>query len=66
MSELDRFNRDQRTRELSRMPKNVLAHMHKQNGGLMPLATYQKWTKDELVNTVLEDEGYGTLSHPIQ
>lgn len=54
----NRASRDQRTRELSRVPKNVLASMHKQNGGLMPLATYRKWTKAELVNEILEDEGY--------
>lgn len=50
--------RDKRIRELARMTKSVLARMHKQNGGLMPLADYLKWTKDELVNAVLEDEGY--------
>ena len=47
---------DQRIKELARMPKGQLAQMHKTNGGLMPLSTYQKWTKDELLSAVIEDE----------
>ena len=47
---------DKRIKELARLPKSTLAQMHKANGGLMPLVTYQKWTKDELVATILEDE----------
>lgn len=47
---------DQRASELARFPKWKLAEMHKAYGGLMPLAIYRKWTKDELVNAVLQDE----------
>jgi hypothetical protein len=45
-----------RERELRRFPKATLASMHKANGGLMPLATYLKWSKDELVSAVMDDE----------
>lgn len=47
---------DKRVKELATLPKAQLARMHKANGGLLPLATYQKWTKDELLSAVLEDE----------
>lgn len=47
---------DHRIKELAKLPKWQLAQMHKSNGGLMPLATYQKWSKDELLNAVIEDE----------
>ena len=49
---------DQRIKELARLPKWQLAQMHKANGGLMGLAVYQKWTKDELLRAVIEDESY--------
>lgn len=42
--------------ELNKMTKRTLAEMHVRNGGIMGLATYLKWTKDELVSTVLQDE----------
>lgn len=42
--------------QLDKMTKRQLAEMHVANGGLMGLATYLKWSKDELVNTVLQDE----------
>jgi len=44
-------------REISRKSKFELAQMHVANGGIMGLATYLKWRKDELVNAVLEDMG---------
>ena len=47
----------QRIRELTRTPKADLARMHVRNGGLMGLQTYLRWSKDELINAVLEDEG---------
>lgn len=47
----------ERTRELNKLPKATLAQMHAGNGGLMGLATYMQWRKDELVTAVLEDEG---------
>jgi hypothetical protein len=43
-------------RELNRKSKQELAHMHKRNGGLMPLADYLRWSKDELVGAVMGDE----------
>ena len=46
-----------RIREIERTPKATLARMHVANGGLMGLPTYLKWSKDELVRIVLEDEG---------
>lgn len=47
----------QRTKELNKLPKAQLAQMHADNGGLMGLATYMQWRKDELVTALLEDEG---------
>jgi hypothetical protein len=46
-----------RIRELTRTPKAQLARIHAANGGLMGVAVYSTWSKDELVNAVLEDEG---------
>ncbi len=55
---LDATEHDQdRVRQIERMPKAALARLHVANGGLMGLATYLKWTKDELVSVVLQDEG---------
>lgn len=45
-----------RVAELSKMTKAQLAQMHVNYGGLMGFANYVKWSKDELVNTVLQDE----------
>jgi hypothetical protein len=42
--------------ELAKMSKYDLARMHRANGGLMTLAEYLQWTKDELVNAVMEDQ----------
>ena len=42
---------------LAKLSKYELAAQHARNGGIMGLATYSKWTKDELVNAVLEDNG---------
>jgi nucleoid-associated protein YejK len=42
--------------ELRKLPKGTLAEMHKANGGLMLLSEYRRWSKDELVSAVLEDE----------
>jgi hypothetical protein len=42
--------------QLSKMSKDQLAQMHAANGGLMGVQTYRKWTKDELVKAVLEDQ----------
>jgi hypothetical protein len=51
--------RDERARELDRCYRKAsLAVMHKENGGMMPLKTYLKWRKDELIAAVLRDEGY--------
>ena len=50
---------DRRIKELAKMPKWQLANMHVANGGLMGLATYMKWTKDELVDAVARDENIG-------
>ena len=57
---VNRILADQRIKELAKLPKWQLAQMHKSNGGLMPLADYQKWTKDELLSAVIEDEGLAT------
>jgi len=46
-----------RDRELRKLPKHQLVSIHVANGGLMGAATYSKWTKDELINIILEDEG---------
>ena len=51
-----------RRQELNRIRKDQLALLHAQRGGRMPLATYLKWRKDELVNAVLEDEGFDPWS----
>jgi hypothetical protein len=40
--------------DLGRKPKHELARIHVQQGGLMGLAVYLKWRKDELVTTILE------------
>jgi len=50
-----RWNAD-RAKELNRMSKRELAAMHVQYGGLLGFLTYAKWSKDELVNTILQDE----------
>jgi hypothetical protein len=51
------MNQDiKRLRELNRKSKRELARMHKANGGLMPLADYLRWSKDELVGAVMDDE----------
>ena len=50
----------ERYKELAKLPKAQLAQMHAANGGLMGLAVYQKWTKDELLRAVIEDEQYMT------
>jgi hypothetical protein len=42
--------------QLSKMSKDQLAQMHAANGGLMGVQTYRKWTKDELIKAVLEDQ----------
>lgn len=47
----------QRAKELNKLPKAKLAQMHASNGGLMGVATYLTWRKDELVTALLEDEG---------
>jgi len=47
-----------RERELRRMAKDQLARLHASRGGLMGVAVYKKWTKDELITAVLENEGY--------
>lgn len=44
--------------QLAKMTKRQLAEMHVANGGLMGLATYLQWTKDELISTILTDESY--------
>jgi len=46
-----------RDRELRKLPKHELVRIHVNNGGLMGAATYSKWTKDELVSIILQDEG---------
>lgn len=43
--------------QILKMTKYELARTHVANGGLMGLATYLKWTKEELQNAVLEDNG---------
>lgn len=55
---------DQRIKEISRMHKDKLARMHKYNGGLMPLSDYLRWSHDELVNAVIEDEDTRTIFGP--
>jgi hypothetical protein len=45
-----------RERELRKLSKQELAQMHINNGGLLRLSEYMKWTKDELVAEVLFDE----------
>ena len=46
-----------RYKQLAKLPKWQLVNMHVANGGLMGRGTYAKWTKEELINVVLEDEG---------
>ena len=41
---------------LNKLSKYELAAMHVRNGGLMGLPTYLKWTKDELISVILEDQ----------
>jgi hypothetical protein len=53
----DRIKQFDRIKQLAKLPKAQLAQMHAANGGLMGLATYMKWTKDELVDAVAQDEG---------
>jgi hypothetical protein len=45
-----------RVKELAKMSKLDLVCMHIENGGLMGYQEYAKWSKDELINTVLQDE----------
>jgi hypothetical protein len=51
-----RAERHARRQELERLSKLTLAKMHADNGGIMGVGTYKKWTKEELINTVLDDE----------
>ena len=46
-----------RRQQLTKLSKDQLALMHHNAGGAMGLKVYLKWTKDELVNAVLQDEG---------
>jgi len=43
-------------RELRKLSKRQIAQMHIDNGGCMLLSEYMKWTKDELIAEVLEDQ----------
>jgi hypothetical protein len=43
-------------RELRKLPKKQIAQMHIDNGGCMLMSEYMKWTKDELIAEVLEDQ----------
>jgi hypothetical protein len=45
--------------ELRKLSKYELARQHVLNGGIMGLNYYLTWKKDELVNTVLEDQERG-------
>jgi len=42
--------------QITRMTKAQLAQMHAANGGLMGVKVYMQWTKDELINAVIEDQ----------
>jgi hypothetical protein len=53
---------NERERELQKLRKPQLVQMHVRNGGLMGVETYMKWTKQELINAVLEDEGINPWS----
>jgi hypothetical protein len=53
---LEMFGNRERVLEISKMTKRELAVMHIQNGGLLGLANYMKWSHDELVNAVILDE----------
>jgi hypothetical protein len=44
--------------QITRMTKAQLAQMHAANGGLMSVKVYMQWTKDELINAVIEDQQY--------
>ena len=46
-----------RAAELRKTPKATLVGMHINRGGLMGREVYRRWTKDELVNVILECEG---------
>jgi hypothetical protein len=52
----DRKQKAERRRELEKMPKEDLVQLHMQYGGAMGAATYRRWHKEELINTILEDE----------
>jgi len=45
-----------RVRQLQALGKPALARIHVDNGGLMGLATYLRWSKDELIAAIIEDE----------
>jgi hypothetical protein len=49
---------DKRFRELNRRSKPFLADLHVRKGGLMGYFTYIRWTKEELIKAILEDEGF--------
>ena len=48
-----------RYRELRKVPKATLAQWHAANGGVMGVQVYIQWTKEELINAVMEDEQHG-------
>ena len=52
----------QRAKELRKLGKDQLALMHHNAGGQMGLKVYLQWRKDELVNAVLQDEGFDPWS----
>lgn len=54
----------QRYRELRKEPKHLLITMHIGYGGLLKRAEYAKWTKDQLIQAVIEDEQAAKTAEP--
>lgn len=48
--------RDQRVRELSRMTQPALAKLYRRMGGLGGMYEPEKWSKDDLISSVLDIE----------
>lgn len=55
MTSIGRHVTDAEIKAVSEMPKDMLARMHVDNGGLMGFNHYLKWSHDELVNAVIID-----------
>ena len=45
-----------RYNELRKLPKRELAEMQHNRGGLLAVAEYMRWTKEELIDAILDSE----------